>query len=82
MTREEAATHNDQMLFADGFDEAILGVCHHVGKEAIAAYDYWKCVQILVKDGASEEEAEEYMAYNVLYAYHGSGTPCFIAIER
>ena len=68
------------MLTADGFDAAAIGVaCRQDWDQQIIAYDYDKCVEILEKrDGMSKEEAVEYMEFNVVSAYVGAGTPCFI----
>ena len=43
------------------------------------AYDYEKCVKILIKrDGMSDEGAREFMEFNVVDAYVGELTPAFI----
>lgn len=66
-------------LRADGFNEAIIGVCRRFGQSPIVAYDYEKCIQILVsRDGMTEEDAREFFEFNVIGAYVGEGTPCFI----
>lgn len=67
----------DEALLADGFDEAVLGVCHRYGQEPVAAYDYERCISILMKD-MSWEEAEEHFQYNVIGAWLGEFTPVFI----
>jgi hypothetical protein len=70
-----------EFLFADGFDEAIIGVCNIIGREPVIAYDYHKCIEILKKD-MSYEEAEEYFLFNVMGSYVGDLTPAFIeAVE-
>ena len=66
-----------EALLADGFDEAILGVCHRYGQEPVAAYDYERCISILMKD-MSWEQAEEHFQYNVIGAWVGEFTPVFI----
>ena len=44
-----------------------------------AIYDYGKCVQILMqRDGMTEEDAEEFMDFNVTGAWVGKGTPVFL----
>ena len=66
---------NPEALFADGFDEAI------VGYEAnfTVVYDYSKCMKVLMKrDGMTEHEAHEFMEFNVVGAYVGDFTPIFI----
>ena len=54
------------LLFADGFEDAFIGIAERNGIQ-FATYDYSKCVEILVKrDGMTEQDAEEYIEYNVL----------------
>ena len=64
------------MLKADGLDKAVIGVCRCKGREDVLAYDYEKCVQIFVeRDGMTDEEAREFMEFNVVDAYMGEMTP-------
>ena len=67
---------NSEALFADGFDDAIVGY-DAVGFRVV--YDYDKCSDILMKrDGMTEHEAHEFMEFNVVSAYVGEFTPLFI----
>jgi len=68
-----------EALVADGFDEALLGVCHRFGQEPVAAYDYEKCISVLMKD-MTRDEAEEYFQFNVIGAWVGEYTPVFICV--
>ena len=64
-----------EMLKADGFDEAALGIAVGANYEVLI-YDYDKMVDVLVKrDGMDGDEAREYLDFNVLRAYVGEGTP-------
>lgn len=68
---------DDEILLADGFDAAILGVTHNLSPTVV--YDYELCVRILIeRDGMKEEDAYEYMEFNVTGAYVGERTPIFI----
>ena len=79
LTLDEIADINPEAMLADGFDEAILGMCLQFGCEPIVAYDYNKCVGILVnRDGMTESEATDYIQFNVIGAYVGNNTPVFI----
>ncbi|PHQ84143.1 MAG: hypothetical protein COB65_06295 [Thalassobium sp.] len=70
---------NPEALLADGFDDAIIGICERFGNDPVVAYDKDKCINILVqRDGMSYEEAVEYFDFNVLGAYVGKGTPVYI----
>ena len=69
----------DELLFADGFDNAVLGIARRASQPDAVAYDYARCVQILVeRDDMTEEEAFEYMEFNVVGAFVGERTPVFI----
>ena len=69
---------NDQeTLLADGFENALIGFGyrHH---QQVAIYDYRKCIEVLMgRDHMSEEDATEYMDYNVVGSYVGEYTPIF-----
>ena len=66
------------MMKADGLDGAIIGVGQQFDKPDRLIYDYDKCVDILMTDqGFTEEEAIEWIEFNVKGAYVGEGTPIF-----
>jgi len=76
---EKVSEINPEALLADGFNDAILGMCLQFGQEPVVAYDYEKCLEILEeRDGMSRSEGEEYMEYNVIGAYMGIYSPVFI----
>ncbi len=63
----------DNMLSADGFDEAILGVDVPTGR---VVYSIWRCLEVLqTRDQMTYEEAFEYFEFNVRDAYVGKHTP-------
>jgi len=64
----------------DGFNDAILGVGEKAGEEnPFMIYDYRKCVEILMTvNNWSEDDAVEWMDYNVICAYFGEDTPVFL----
>ena len=65
------------MLFADGFDEALIG---HMTREGVqvAVYDYGECVDILMEEHElTWEDAIEHMEYNVTGSHVGPRTPIF-----
>lgn len=69
---------SSETLFAEGFDEALIGVGIQFSRE-VAIYDYVKCVEVLMKrHEMSEEDALDYMEFNVTGAYVGVGTPVFL----
>lgn len=62
----------DTFVFADGFDEAIIGLDESSMR---IVYSVSKCISILERDGMNTEEAEEYFLFNVYGAYVGEKTP-------
>jgi len=76
---EKISEINPEALLADGFNDAILGMCLQFAQEPVVAYDYEKCIEILKeRDGMDREVAEEYMEYNVIGSYMGIYSPVFI----
>jgi len=72
-----------RMLFADGFDEAVIGVHYQAFEhESCVVYDYDRMVDVLKdRDGMSTEEAQEFIDVNVVGAYMGKNTPIFISVK-
>ena len=71
--------YEEDMLSADGFDDAVIGVAFRCASQPILAYDFDKCVEILMeRDGMDRDGAIEHMEFNVVGSYVGDGTPCFI----
>lgn len=67
------------MLKWDGFDSAIIGVGGRCNTDPMIVYDYDKMVDVLVmRDGMAQEEAEEYLDYNVVCAWIGDTTPIIL----
>ena len=67
------------LLLADGLEDAFLGIAMRFGQTGpISAYDYEKCLEILMKDGMTRDEAIEYFEFNIIGAWVGDGTPIFI----
>ena len=66
--------YDEEFLKADGFDEAIIGVCEDFNAPIRLVYSVKKCIEILMKD-MNYEEAMEYFDFNVKGAYMGEKTP-------
>ena len=76
--KEELSYINEQALFANGFDDALLGIDM---LDYIAVYDADKCLDILMQTSdMTREEAEEYFEFNTLGAYMGEHTPRFVKV--
>lgn len=72
---------DEQTLLADGFEDALIGFGHRHNQQ-VAIYDYWKCVEVLIKrDRMTEEDAIEHMEFNVISSYVGEYTPIFFNKE-
>ena len=70
------------LLKADGFDEAIIGVVERIGIQALC-YDTDKVIEILMKrDGMTYEEAVEYFDFNISGAWVGEHTPFFLTRDH
>lgn len=89
--RERLNEIDDDLLLADGFEEALIGFAEGwfapskgpgAAHRTVAMYDRTKCIEILMKQGMSHEEAEEYFDFNVSGGYHGEATPVFVTILR
>lgn len=78
--REELAEDYPDLLFCDGLDDALIGVCHRFGMTAVALYDRSKIIEGYMRDGMSHEQAEEFFEFNVLGAWKGEETPAFAEI--
>ena len=71
---------DDEILLADGFEDAFVGIVESNGSHPKALYNEDKCVDILIeRDGMDYEEAIEFFQFNVAGAYVGEYTPAFVA---
>ena len=68
---------DDTFKIADGFDDAIIGVDDNNLK---IVYDIDKVIDILIKDGMTDDEAIEFYEYNIAGSYVGENTPSFIRL--
>ena len=79
----EIADGGDEILLADGFEEALLGWVIGACRQPVACYDYDQCAQILMaRDGIEEDEAYEFLDFNTVGAYVGPGAPLFLVNVR
>ena len=79
--KELLAEVNEEMIFFDGYEAALIGYVERFGMEPIALYDRNKCIQILMKrDGMTYEEADEFFCFNTIGAWMGDSTPAFATI--
>ena len=78
-TRTEVSeSYGGDILFCDGLDHALLGVALRFGQEPVACYSLPRVLSGFVAEGMSPEEAQEYFDFNVIGAWVGEMTPCFV----
>ena len=77
--REELCEHfGDDLLFADGYDSAIIGVCcgHDSGR---VAYPVSKMIEACMQEaGMTYEDSVEWLEFNTFGSYVGDNTPIYI----
>ena len=67
------------VLLADGFEHAFLGTTQRMNEPLLAVYSYPLMIEpLMLRDGMSYEEAEEYIDFNVAGAWVGEQTPIII----
>ena len=73
---EAATDYWDDLMIADGLDDAIVGIQEDTG---IVFYSREKVMKILMeRDGMSELDALEFADYNIFNTYMGEKTPVFL----
>jgi hypothetical protein len=80
--RKKLLDIDEHILFADGFDDALIGYVEKANSEVIALYDKQKCIEILIEHGLSSSEAVDYFNFNILGSYLGDYTPAFGSIFK
>lgn len=75
--REDIAElYGEDLLFMDGYDDCIIGVCERFGMETVVAYDKEKVIRKLMAGGIeTREDAEEFFSFNQIGAWVGEKTP-------
>ena len=74
-------TNGDELLKIDGFDEAIIGVQESIEPKLV--YDIDKIAEILMtREQMTEEDAYDYISYNITSAYVGEKTPILIKVGK
>jgi hypothetical protein len=75
--KEFLEEENPEALFADGFDEALIGISRRCGQPSLAVYSISKCLEILERE-MTPLDAEGYFEFNVVGAWLGPNTPIFL----
>ena len=76
--QELADRYSDDLLFADGYDDAIIGVA--IGfDDSRVIYDVQKMIEVCMgNSNISYDEAAEWLEYNTFGAYVGTNTPIYM----
>lgn len=78
----ETGFDTDSVMFADGLEDALVGIGQQCGKEPVAIYDMERVFDILItRDGMTREEAVEFFEFNIAGAYVGEQTPIFMSLN-
>jgi len=80
--------HMKEILLADGFDEAFIGIGQAFTGNPVAIYDTNKCIDIIMCDIEADESRDpeddvmtmaiEHFEYNVIGSFVGDFTPMFV----
>lgn len=74
---------DEDIVTADGFEEAFMGLAWRCSDGPVAMYDREKCIEVIMKrdlvtsGGMTHEQAEEFFEFNVVGAWVGDRTPWF-----
>lgn len=74
----EPGLEDPGLLFMDGFDDCIAGVVSRFGQPDVVCYDLRKVIDKLEAQGMARHEAHEWFEYNMIGAWVGVTTPCFL----
>lgn len=80
--REELQEPFDEpLLFADGFDDCIIGISHDFGKLRVV-YSVEKMIESLMSSGDTYLDAIDWLEFNTLNAWVGENTPIYMEFSR
>lgn len=78
-TREWVAERAEGSILYKGFDSAIVGIAQRCAQPPLVVYNLDRMVRVLVeRDGMSEEDAREYIEFNIAGAWLGERTPALL----
>jgi hypothetical protein len=64
-----------------GLEEAIIGIVEEFGNGPRVLYSKRKIIELLIKDGMTQSEAEEYYDFNILGLHAGEQNAVFLDLE-
>lgn len=78
--REFLDTFAEGAIILDDFDDAIIGIVETMGSGPRILYSQGKILEILMKEGMTEEEAIEYYDFNILNLWVSEQNPVFLTM--
>ena len=76
---ENAIEGDDDLRWADGLLNAVIGIATRADGMRVVCYSIEKIIEVFMKrDGMTEEEAYEFYEFNVACAWVGDKTPIFV----
>jgi hypothetical protein len=90
---QEMVSDDEELLFADGLDGALIGVVERFGMEPIALYDRDKVIETFIAEAKDDDadlgeqcdafiQAEEHYGFNVIGAWVGDKTPAYAKLLK
>jgi hypothetical protein len=77
--KDRLEEESPEAAFYAGYEDAIIGIAHRFGLPPLVAYNYEKCIDLLMQNqDMNYEDAVEWFTINSLGAWVGEGTPVFI----
>jgi hypothetical protein len=77
--REVLEEENPMAIFFDGLDDCIVGLAGQHSKKPLVVYDRVLMVKHFIAEGMSDEEAEEWVSFNIDCLWAGEGTPLILS---
>lgn len=75
------STHDEEeLLLYPDLADAYVGIVQRFGQAPVACYDYAKVIAAYIANGMTEDEAVEFFEFNVMVAWVGERTPCFLSM--
>lgn len=75
---EQLSEENPEALLADNLRDALIGITANHHHPVVAVYDLEKCIEILMEDNMSADDAMDFLSFNTLGAYVGPNGPLFV----
>lgn len=69
---------DDDMIVYDDLEPYFVGIVEQYGRPPIRCYDLVQVLSSYMRDGMTFEEAVEFFEFNVIGAWVGESTPCFV----